>query len=312
MKVQRIGRAGSLLGLIILAAVIWYGPSARMLVAGGLYLMIASCLCLASVLLAATVKVKQRRGIADSLNWAQGARAYAFLLSAWQLAIVGLLNIWAVDYSRNPVVFALSYVLAVLFIACCSLMVRVTDKSNQAGGAKLLNYFGRPRSRSLFFYGFCYIISPFLFVGIRVFFLSRPSPAPFQPPQLCLLFATLSNFISTGMVIQRYRQALPDKALASRAIVLTVCALISQGVIQMIFRYSTYMYVLSSITFACTASSLYWLLLARYRAFPLTTEQGSSGTSVLDSLGSGRASDSPATGPDTTTRTRNGSSAKTQ
>lgn len=44
---------------------------------------------------------------------------------------------------------------------------------------------------------------------------------------------------------------------------MTLCILASMGAIEMIFSYSAYLYVLSSITVTCMAISLYQLLLAK-------------------------------------------------
>jgi hypothetical protein len=254
---------------------------------GALYLVIASCLCLASVLLAAIVEAKRRRGIADASDWARHARAYVFLLLAWQLTSVGLLNIWAVDHSHGSLVFGLSYLSAIVFIVCTSMLIGFTDQSKQEGGPKPLNYFGVPRSRSLLFYAFCYLIGPLLFAGIWIFFTLKPIPAPFQPPQLCLLLVSLSAVFSTGMVFQRYRSALPDKVLAARVWFVAVGVLGSAGAINVIFGYSTYLCVLSSIVLGCTAASFYWLSLAREGASPSAAENGSTGKAPGASLVSG-------------------------
>lgn len=263
MKAQSIETAGSLLGFIILAAVIWYGHSDRITVEGALFLVLASCLCLPSILLAASLRVRRGRDIAGPSDWVRRARAYILLVTAWQSIAVGLLNIWAVNYSRNLVIFALSYLLTIAFVVCCFLAVRFTDNPEQEGGSSPLNYFGRPRARILFFYGFCYMIFPVFVVGVRVFFLSRPSPLPFQPPQLALLLACVSSLVSTGMVVQRYRRASSNKVLAKGISLLTLCILVSMAAIEMIFSYSAYLYVLSSITVVCMATSLYLQLLAK-------------------------------------------------
>jgi fatty acid desaturase len=65
------------------------------------------------------------------------------------------------------------------------------------------------------------------------------------------------------MVFQRYRSALPDKVLAARVWFVAVGVLGSAGAINVIFGYSTYLCVLSSIVLGCTAASFYWLSLAR-------------------------------------------------
>ena len=263
MKAQSVLRVGSLLGFIVLAAVVWYGHSDRITVEGALFLVLASCLGLPSILLAASVRVKRERDITAPSDWVRRARASILLVTAWQSIAVGLLNIWAVNYSRNLVIFGLSYLLTIAFVICCFFAVRFTDNPEQEGGSCPLNYFGRPRARILFFYGFCYMILPVFVVGVRVFFLSKPSPLPFQPPQLALFLACITSLVSTGMVIQRYRRASSNKVLAKGISLLTLCILVSMGTIEMIFSYGAYLYVLSSITVVCMATSLYLQLLAK-------------------------------------------------
>lgn len=147
--------AGSLLGFIVLAAIVWYGYSDRMTVEGALFLVLASCLGLPSILLAASLRVRRVRDIAAPSDWVRRARTHILLATAWQSAAVGLLNIWGVKYSRSLAIFALSYLSTFVFVVCCFLAVRFADNPEQEGGSSPINYFGRPRDRILFFYGFC-------------------------------------------------------------------------------------------------------------------------------------------------------------
>jgi hypothetical protein len=263
MPAKSIERTGSLLGLIILAAVVGYSRSDRITVEGSLFLVLASCLCLFSMLLTASLRVRRDRDIAVPSSWAKRTRAYVLLLTAWQSTAVGLFNIWAVNYSRNLVFFALSYLFTVAFVVCCFFVVRFADSPEQEGGSIPINYFGRPRARILFFYGLCYVLLPIFVVGLRVFFLPKPSPAPFQPPQVGLCLACIFSLASTGMVIQRYRRASSNSALAKRVVLLTVGVLASMGAIEIIFSYGTYLFVLSSIIVVCMATTFYRLLLAK-------------------------------------------------
>jgi hypothetical protein len=269
-----IERAGSLLGVVILTTTAWYGRSDRMVVDGALYLVIASCLCLASILLGAIVGAKQRRGIADASDWIRYTRAYVFLLCAWQLAIVGLLNIWAVDHSHDSLVFALCCLSTIVFIICTAMIVRFSDNPKQEGGSRPLNYFGVPRSRSLLFYAFCYLLSPVFIAGIWIFVSMKQIPAPFQPPQLCLLLVSLLTVISMVMVFQRYRQALPNKALAGKILALTACVLGAVATIHIILGYSVYVFVLSLVAVSCVGASLHWLLRARAEPSSLAAAHG--------------------------------------
>jgi hypothetical protein len=88
------------------------------------------------------------------------------------------------------------------------------------------------------------------------------------------------------MVIQRYRRASSNKVLATGVSLVTLCTLASMGAIEMIFSYSAYLYVLSSIAVACMAISLYRLLLAKEGPRSSVAQHGSGDMATLAPLGS--------------------------
>jgi hypothetical protein len=263
MKARSIERAGFILGVVILGAVVWYGHSDRLTLEGALWLMLASCLDLLSLLLSVSLRVKRGRNLPAPSGWVGRARAQVLVIAGWQSAAVGLLNIWAFHYSRDPVIMSFSYLLTVLFAFCCLSEVRFSDNPEQEGGPTPINYFGRPRARSLFFYGFCYVVLPIFVAAVRVYFLPKPTPPPFQPPQLAMLLVCLFSLASACLVVQRYQGPFQDRILATRISFLTVCIVAVMSGIEITFRHGTYLYVLSSLTIVCMAISTYSLLLAR-------------------------------------------------
>src|SRR4029077_5052565 len=92
MGIVSIQRTGPFLEWFILGVLIWY-RSAPLLLSGALYLLLAVCAGLYSLYFASTLRVKQTTG-RDELAWALHNRAYVLLLSGWQAAVLGLVNIW--------------------------------------------------------------------------------------------------------------------------------------------------------------------------------------------------------------------------
>jgi hypothetical protein len=277
MQNSGVQRAGSILGLFIFVTLVWYASSPRLLLAGVLYLMAATYIVLFSVFLATSLKTKQRRGTRDPAVWSLNRRAYVLLLFAWEVAIVGVLNIWAFTYPV-PRAFTTSYVSAGIFIVLSYKLVALADSSTQDGGSMPLNYFGRPRSRRILFCGFVYTpIGMLALAGVLISLYWRWLPVPFQPPQLCLLLVALSSAMSAGMVMQRYRRAPQDKTLSARVLLPVLFGLVGTLVLQVVFGYSLYVYVLSSITAACIAATVYWLSLAR-EGGALTVDTGGGET----------------------------------
>jgi hypothetical protein len=263
MENSGLQRAGSPLGLFILGTLVWYGVSPRLLLAGVLYLVAATYLAFVCVFLATSLRTKLGRGTSEPTTWSLNRRAYVLLLSAGEIAIVGLLNIWAFTYPV-PRAFTISYASAGIFIIFSYKLVALADSSHQDGGSMPLNYFGRPRSRRIFFAGFVYTpIGLLALAGVLISLYWKWCPVPFQPPQLCLLLITLSSAMSAGMAMQRYFRAPRERMLATKLLIPTLLGLVATLALQVVFAYSLYVYALSSITVACIAATVYWLSLAK-------------------------------------------------
>jgi hypothetical protein len=263
MELKSIQRAGSFLELCILVTVVWCSGFPRLMLAGVLYLIAATYLSIFCVFLATSLRTKQRRGTPEPATWFLHRRAYLLLLFAWELAIVGWLNIQAFVFAVSPFSVILSYLSVGVFIFLSYKMVALADSSKQDGGSIPLNYFGRPRPRWMFFCGFVYTpIGPLIIMSL---FWSghKWCPTLLQPPQIWLLLLALLSAMSMVMVFQRYRRAQPNRVLAIRVIVPTMCGLACTAALQVIFAYNVYVYLLSSTTVACIAATVYGLLLAK-------------------------------------------------
>jgi hypothetical protein len=272
VELKGIERAAVLLGLSILAAVVRYGGSAHVVVAGAVYLMVASSLCLVCLLLASTGQAKRRKGILEPAVWRLHTRARVLLLSGWQVGIVGWLNLWSLTVSGSRISILLGYLSVSVFLMLSYKLVAIADRSKQEGGPKPLNYFGRPRSRRLLFCAFVlYPIVPLVILGVAWSHWEW-CPSLLRLPQLWFLLVALSSAMSAGLIFQRYRAAAPDKALAKKIFFLTICTLISAAAIQAFLVYDAYVYLLSSTTSACIAAEVYWLFLAKEEN-PLSPEQ---------------------------------------
>lgn len=270
MRDSTIRRGSSVLLLFNLATMVWYGGSSHSMLAGVLYLLAASYLALICGLTVTSWRRKQERGTPELAIWTVRRRVSALFLFGWELAIIGLLNIWGVSLYKSHGSIVFGYCLAAVFMVLSYRTVALADSAEQFGGSKPLNYFGLPRSRRIFFCAFVYTpIGPLIILSLA--WSGREwCPALLQPPQLWLLLLALISALSAGMVFQRYRAASPDKALAMKVIVSTTFGLACTTLLQVIFAYGFNVYVLSSVTVACIAATLYWLSLAEPGGSPET------------------------------------------
>ena len=240
MKINRIRNAASILELFIFGTIVWCGGSPRLILSGILYLIAAVFLALFCVSLATGLHLRQRRSTPEPAAWSLHRRAYILLLSAWEVAIIGLLNMLTLVRPASWL-FTLSYLMAGISIVLSYKMVALADSSLQDGGSMPLSYFGRPRSRRLLFCCFVYTpISMLAFAGIVIRLSWKWCPVPFQPPQLCLLLIALSSAMAAGMALHRYRTSASHKALAVRIFGVTLFGLVCTGIMVVIFAYSIY------------------------------------------------------------------------
>jgi hypothetical protein len=253
--------------VVVFSTIMVYGNSSRVFVAGEPYLAVGSCAALIFVLASLALRAKGKRGKPEREVWLWRTRSEMSFFAAWQLLILALLNIWsALDASISLGVLVGSYLLTAGFVVFSDRMIAVAESPTQDGGSQPLDYFGRPRSRRILFWGLFVIPeSTIAIFAIRWSFGAKPYPAAFHPPQICLLLVALSSAGSAIMTFQRYRTTAADK-IASRVIVLaTLLCFGMAGFAQLVLTYSTYVYLLSTFAVACIATSVYWLSRASMR-----------------------------------------------
>jgi len=232
-----------------------------LLLSGALYLLLAACAGLYSLYSASTLRVKQTTG-RDELAWALHNRAYVLLLSGWQAAILGLVNIWQF-VPGSSVQVGLGYISVGVFIILSYRLVSAADNAKQEGGSRPLNYFGRPRSRRLFF-GVFLSVPIVVLIDMNV----RWSDAPWCPnllrlPGLWLLFIALASAMSAVLILQRYRGVAGDRAWRNGLLVGTVVVLGCAWGIQVFLQHDMSICVLSSITLVSLTLTVYESLLAK-------------------------------------------------
>jgi len=256
---NRIDTGASLLQLCVVAAIVKYAKAPRVVLPGALYLIVASYLALFCVTVTRSLRRGQPEDVQPQTAWLLRRKAYILVVSAWQLAIVGLLVIWACAHPQ-PEAFTVSYVCATVFIVLSYKMVAVADNPEQANGAMPLSCFGRPRSRKGLFLLFAFWpIGVLAFADVIIFFNWKWCPVPFQPPRLCLLLVALSGMMEAVLQFYRYgyKAAAPTDGLR-KVQVLTFAILGLTGVLYLALAYSMYVYVLSSVTVSCIAATFSW------------------------------------------------------
>jgi hypothetical protein len=257
------GRTASLLALVVLAAILWYGHSPHVMDAGVLYLLAAACVDLYCIPAALALRTRLRKGDSTQALWSLERTVRALVLVAWQLAILGLLSIWAVEPVGSPAVLASSGLPLVICIIVSDRLIALADTPSQDGGTKPLSFFGRLRTRRVYFWACTvYPASAPVMLGVRMFMRGKPYPSPLHPPQLCLLLAAVMSVGTAGLVFQRYRGLASDKrrsALCALAVFLVVGF---AGVFAFFLAYSRYVYALSSLSVMCVALSAQLVLRA--------------------------------------------------
>lgn len=258
MRLQGIRNLGSLLGLLVTATVIWYRNSPGALVAGIAFLMAADILCLMCVIQAVKLRTRKGTALESGSSFIYGRGAYVLLLVAWQIAIVGVLNISSEIASISALHLLTDYASAVLYYFVSFQILSLADSAKQNGGYKPVNFFGYPRSRKLIFAifaGYC-TICPLTIISLEDS-LARAGwrPVALQSSQACLLMVAIMSLMSAGLIYQRYRGIVTkDKRRGAKilgvALLFLICAAITQQ------RYGIYVYILSAIaTIGCAVSS---------------------------------------------------------
>jgi hypothetical protein len=262
MRLKNLQLAGSLLSLSILAMLVWY-RSSPLYLPGALYLVAAGYLNLFAVVLVAGLRKKQRSGSPEPAAWAIRTKASVLTLAGWQVAIVALLNLWQSGFSGSLTSVIMGYLLTTVFAVVWFKLVRMADSSEQEGGSKPFNYFGRPRPRWIFFCAFLYTPTIPLIIANVELSEAQWCPVLLRLPQFWLLVVTFISVASTGLIFHRYRRAAPNKTWAVRTFIATLLGLGVAGLVQVVWGYSLAVYLLSLVSVACVAASAYWLSLAR-------------------------------------------------
>jgi hypothetical protein len=265
MKPESIQRSASLLNVLVLAVIVWRLRRSANLLPGVLYLCISGYPSVFSIFLGASLRIEQKRGRQEPLDPARHTQAFVLLLAGWQLAIIGLLNMWPLGFSDFWVTTAIGYLSAAIVMILSYKLVAIADRSEQVGGSRPISYFGRPRSRRIFFAAFVYtpLVVPLTMMSVE-WSNAKWCPAVLKVPQFWLLLVALLSAAAAGFVFQRYRAAERVRTRTGRIIaVVTLMVLGLAAAIEIALRYDVLMYALSSIAVVCIAASVYWLSLAR-------------------------------------------------
>jgi hypothetical protein len=271
MKLKSMERWASYLALVILGAILWYGSAPRKILVGAAYLVSAAFLgffCLFNVL---TVKTRLKKSPLSQSMWLLQTRAQVMLLVAWQLAITGLLNIWSSDTSGFLGIFLLSNVLVAVCIFTWDRLISIADNPSQDGGAQSLSSPGHRRSRRLFFWAFfVYPLLSLVLAGLMLFVKGKAYPAPFHPPQLCLLLDALFSAGAAGLIFQRYRGVSANQTHKATFILV---GLLVVGVAigsQLFVGWNPYTNLLSTFILLCATLCAYLLWQASNSSLPGT------------------------------------------
>lgn len=259
MSPKSVLNGATLLTLIALAGILWYRNPRETLYAGLPYLAAALLVnqgC--AVNFVAAHKVSRGR---NSLTVpALQTRAQVFFLSAWQLAILGGLNIWANTPIGTPA-FVLSNLALLMCLVISDRLVTLADSADQEGGYKPFPLFGLRRSRRFLFW-ICIVYPSTIPIGLGavLFFKGKPYPTPFHPPQVCLLVAAVLAAGTVGLVFQRYRGITASRGLTSVCWLVALFIIGFAGAFELLLSSGVYIYTLSSISVVCTALSVWSLL----------------------------------------------------
>jgi hypothetical protein len=253
VRQRTVVNLGSLLGLTSLVIVVAYGHS-NVLLAGALYIAVATGLAGLSVSTAVLATSKRKSGIVDvSLE----IRSQFVILIAWQIAIVGMLNILASDVAGSRVLSIVAYLLAGLFFVDSYRLVAMADSPIQSGGYIPLNFFGQPRTRRSGFaiFSVTCVLLPLAGSSIKCDIEGVSRPYWSQDPQVCLLMSAMMSVISCVFLYERYRRKVTERydqniRYRSKSVVILVSVvsiLACLEAIRAIGSYSRYTYVLSAI-----------------------------------------------------------------
>ena len=258
---RKIIAGGAFLGIAVLLAIIWCIGSPAKGDVGTPYLIFAAVTDLCCLVIYASLRKAEKAGYPQHIICQLQSRAQVFLILAWQLAIVGVLNICAGYLIVSVDSLVLSTGLLLMCIMISDRLVALADIPGPDGNPKPLQAFGQPRSRRLIFWALVvYPASCLMIAGLLLFLRARAYPMLFHPPQLCLLIAAVLSLGATVLILQRYRKAACGKICAAICIITTLTILTLSGIVGFSWMTSLFTYVVSSLIVICLGLNALHLL----------------------------------------------------
>jgi hypothetical protein len=260
MSRKSVEWGGSLLAVSVLAAILWNGYLPHSTGSSALYLLAASAVDSLCLLLSLSVRAQLKKsGSVNALTTLQ-TRAQVLFLVAWQLAIVGVVQILRDNFDATSGVFLLCGSLLAMCIFIADRLIALADSPNQDGGSKPLHARGRPRSRRLFFW--VWVVYPFSTLGgasVMMFISKGRYPSLFHPQQVCLLLAALFSAGAAALVFQRYHELTFSRQLATACFWPAAVVLGFAGAFE-ISAPNPDTFWTSALIVMCISLSAYWLL----------------------------------------------------
>ncbi len=269
MSWKIVERSGSLLALVVLIGILWYARSPS-LNAGSPYLGAAACVGTYCIPNSFFLKVRLRKGEPPQTLWPLARRLRVLILVAWQLAVLGLLNIWAAgEPAASRRILVLSGLLLVLSIAISDRLLSLADSPDQDGGTRPLKFFDRLRTRRTYLWGFIvYPASIPTYLSADFCVTGEPYSPLLHPPQICLLLTAVMSAGTQALVFQRYHGLASDKRILAICVLGVLFVVGSAGAFTFLLDNSWYVYALSSLTVMCLAMSTHLVLRATNGARP--------------------------------------------
>jgi hypothetical protein len=272
MKLNSFEISAAVLGVGILTVLLLYCNSRSAIVAGLVYLLSAACLTGVCMVRCFQSSI-QRSTLTPAERWLLRKRTGILLFAAWQLAILGSLNIWALELTPTWGVLALSYGAAFLFLLVADRQIAAADNADQYAGSQTIRVFGYPCLRRLGFWSLIvYPSAAIAVVGVYLFTQLDTVSIPFRAPEVCLLLCAIYSAGVAIMAIQRYSGTRLDKRHAAWIAAATIFLLIPATIHQALLSYSLYPYLLTCCTLITIAASTCWLLQAK----PATADKPST------------------------------------
>jgi len=236
MGSRGIQYGGLLLEILILAVLLLYGRSVFSLLTGIIYLIVAGYPSIYSLSLTLRIPSEQNNDTTGAA-WDRRNKAYLLVLAGWQVAIVGLLNMWPFDFLETQRPTIVGYLLVCVFVILTYRVVAMSDKQDQDGGSKPIGFFGCARSRRILFSAVVY--TPTLPLIIASLGLSdlRWCPDILRPPEIWLLLVAVLSVASAILTFQRYHAVAGDKHWRIGILLVTSFTLGLAAAVQILLKY---------------------------------------------------------------------------